>query len=116
MRNVQTSRRDSAIVAWHEVPGTWNKPAQKGRPVGYGVIRAGVRTDSNDWLRKFRTFQKEYYLKKHGAHHDEKYLWDELRRSYRTLRHGSFEERCSRHFVPGYDRVVPPGQDVVFSG
>ena len=45
---------------------------QKCRPVGYGMIRAGVRTDSNDWLRKFRTFQKEYYLKKHGAHHDEK--------------------------------------------
>ena len=38
------SRRDGAIVAWHEVPGT--PPHQKNRPVGYGVIRAGVRTDS----------------------------------------------------------------------
>ncbi|HEV3064994.1 MAG TPA: hypothetical protein VGX93_06620 [Chthoniobacterales bacterium] len=38
------SRRDGAIVAWHEVPGT--APPQKSRPVGYGVIRAGVRTDS----------------------------------------------------------------------
>jgi len=32
------SRRDGAIVAWHEVPGT--APPQKSRPVGYGVIRA----------------------------------------------------------------------------
>jgi hypothetical protein len=39
------SRRDSAIVAWHEVPGI--APPQKSRPVGYGLIRAGVRTDLN---------------------------------------------------------------------
>ena len=38
------SRRDGAIVAWHEVPGT--APPQECRPVGYGLIRAGVRTDS----------------------------------------------------------------------
>ena len=31
-------------------------------------------------------------------------------RSYRTLRDGSFEGRFPRHFVPGYDRTVPPGQ------
>ena len=30
--------------------------------------------------------------------------------SYRTLRDGSFEGRCPRHFVPGYDQPVPPGQ------
>jgi hypothetical protein len=38
---MEMSRRDGAIVAWHEVPGT--APPQKSRPVGYGVIRAGVR-------------------------------------------------------------------------
>ena len=38
------SRRDGAIVAWHEVPGTG--PPQTSRPVGYGMIGAGVRTDS----------------------------------------------------------------------
>jgi hypothetical protein len=37
----EMSRRDGAIVAWHEVPGTG--PSQKSRPVGYGVIRAGSR-------------------------------------------------------------------------
>jgi hypothetical protein len=31
-------------------------------------------------------------------------------RSYRTLRDGSFEDAFPRHFVPGYDRCVPPGQ------
>jgi hypothetical protein len=31
-------------------------------------------------------------------------------RSYRNLRDDALEGRFSRHFVPGYDRVVPPGQ------
>ncbi len=60
-----------------------------------------------------QTFPEEYlaFLEKHGAHFDEKYLWDHLRaRSYRTLRDGSFGVRCPRHFVPGYDHAVPPGQ------
>src|ERR1700723_2297755 len=48
----EMSRRDGAIVAWHEVPGT--APPQKGRPVGYGLIRAGVRTDSMIGATKFR--------------------------------------------------------------
>jgi hypothetical protein len=38
------SRRDGAIVAWHEVPG--QAPTPKSRPVGYGVIRAGFRATS----------------------------------------------------------------------
>jgi hypothetical protein len=38
------SRRDSTIVAWHEVPG--NSATQKSRPVGHGMISIGVRTDS----------------------------------------------------------------------
>jgi hypothetical protein len=38
------SRRDDVIVAWHEVPGP--APPQKSRPVGYGMIRTGVRTDT----------------------------------------------------------------------
>jgi hypothetical protein len=46
------SRRDGAIVAWHEVPGT--APPQKSRPVGYGVIRAGVCTDSMIGVTKSR--------------------------------------------------------------
>src|ERR1700722_17189742 len=87
------SRRDDVIVAirraiacswraWHEVPG--KTPPQKSRPVGYGVIRAGVRP-----------------------------FWISCARSYRTLRDGSFEGRFPRHFVPGYDRVVPAGRGIL---
>ena len=79
------SRRDGAIVAWHKVPG--KAPPQKSRPVGYGVIGAGARTQVQETVRyieqqlehhRTRTFQEEYlaFLKKHGAHFDEKYLWD----------------------------------------
>jgi hypothetical protein len=39
------------IVAWQEVPGT--APPQKSCPVGYGMIRAGVRTNSKIGGRKF---------------------------------------------------------------
>jgi hypothetical protein len=38
------------IVAWHEVPGT--APPQKNRPVGYGMIRAGV-------LHRFEVWREE---------------------------------------------------------
>jgi hypothetical protein len=40
------SRRDNAIVAWHEVPGT--APPQKSRPVGYGNSR-GCAHRFEDW-------------------------------------------------------------------
>jgi hypothetical protein len=86
------SRRDGAIVAWHEVPGA--APPRKGRPVGYGVpvsrkFRNGSITRRNTSLS--------------------------CAQSYRTLRDGSLEGRCSRPFVPGFDRVVPTGQYVLFS-
>jgi len=56
-------------------------------------------------------FQEEYlaFLKKHGTHFDEKYLWISYARSYRTLWDGSFEGRFPRHFVPDYDRCCPYG-------
>ena len=33
-----------------------------------------------------------------------------LHESYRTLRDGCFGWHGPRHFVPGYDRTVPPGR------
>ena len=54
------SRRDGAIVAWHEVPGTASP--QKSRPVGYGVIRTGVRTDSMIGVAKFRTRKLKKFM------------------------------------------------------
>ena len=133
------SRRDGAIVAWHEVPGA--APPQKSRPVGYGVIRAGVRTDSMIGVTKFRmpklkTFMLYVFwptiqflsmantfscLNIHCVFSTKERVWvlnPDLRerlwpymgaRSYRTLRDGSFEGRFPRHFVPGYDRCCPYG-------
>src|ERR1700704_1711922 len=37
-------------------------------------------------------------------------------RSYRTLRDGTFEGHFPRHFVPGYDHAVPPGQNTFSPG
>src|ERR1700730_465953 len=54
------SRRDGAIVAWHEVPGT--APPQKSRPVGYGLIRAGVRTDSMIGVTTFRIRKLKQFM------------------------------------------------------
>jgi hypothetical protein len=68
------SRRDSTIVARRFIAGlaihmirvpegrcdrslarsAWESATQKSRPVGYGVIRAGVRTDSMIGPTKFR--------------------------------------------------------------
>ena len=65
---------------------------KRARPVGYGVIRAFVQR-FDDWSdekatvhyfeqqlehHRTRIFQEGYlvFLKKHGAHFDEKYLWD----------------------------------------
>jgi hypothetical protein len=51
------------IVARHEVPGT--APPKKSRPLGYGVIPAGVRTDSMIGVTKTetrRTFRREIPL------------------------------------------------------
>jgi hypothetical protein len=39
------SRRDGAIVAWHE--SAWNNATPKSRPVGYGMIRAFVQVCRN---------------------------------------------------------------------
>ena len=47
LRNVPEGPCDRSLAR-----SAWNKPPQKGRPVGYGVIgliRAGVRTDFDDW-------------------------------------------------------------------
>jgi hypothetical protein len=69
----------------------WASANPNSRSVGYGMIRAGVGTDST-----WRPFPREY-------------LWIGYARSYRTLRDGTFEGHFPRHFVPGYDRCCPSG-------
>ncbi len=55
------------------------------------------------------------FLKKHGAHFDEKYLWDlAAPRSYRTLRDGSFEGRFPKALRARLRSVfVPTGHSEV---
>jgi hypothetical protein len=84
------SRRDSTIVARHEVPGT--APPQKSRPVGHGLIRAGMRTDS-----RIGTIS----LKKHGTLFDERPLGLGLRPIIPCPTGRSFGVGLSRHLVPG---------------
>jgi putative transposase len=74
---------------------------------GYGAFSVGISQvqETVHYIEqqlehhRTRTFQEEYlaFLKKHGVHFEEKYLWDTLGltppRSYRTLRDGSFEGR-----------------------
>jgi hypothetical protein len=72
----------------------WDSATPKDPSRGYGMIRAGVRTDSKIGGGKSRMryrlaeskwslnpFQEEYlaFLKNRDAYFDEKYLWDQLR-------------------------------------
>ena len=80
------SRRDGAIVARHEVRG--KAPPQQSRPVGYGMIRAGVHTDTMigvDEIPKTKTERP-----KKAMLYDFGLTGISCARSYRTLRDGSF--------------------------
>jgi hypothetical protein len=97
----EMSRRDGAIVAWHEVPG--KGPFRKGRPVGYGVTVFRYFAGSGKIHERRTTSGTSCVLRPIIP--------------YPTGRcFGGLEGRCPRHFVPGYGRVVPPGQNVLFSG
>src|SRR3984957_12563500 len=84
-----------------------NSATQKSRPVGYGLIRAGVRTDSMIGVTKFRIGKLR---SKHGAQVDEKYLLVFATPDH-TVPYGTVLSRDAfpRHFVPGYDRCCPYG-------
>src|SRR3984957_21133756 len=64
------------LCARSQARSAWENATQKSRPVGYGLIRAGVRTDSMIGVTKFRIGKRK---QKHGGHVDKKYLWDSLR-------------------------------------
>jgi hypothetical protein len=75
--------RSQARSAWESVP-------RKNRPVGYGMI-GHSESFVTPIIESVRT----------------------LHESDRTLRDGFFGWRCPWHFVPGYDRTVPPGRILV---
>jgi hypothetical protein len=81
----------------------WVNATPQSRPVGYGVIRAGVRADSMIGVTKFQIGRVKTFTLSVGL--------VSCARSYRTLRDGSFEGRFPRHFVRGYYHAVPPGQN-----
>jgi hypothetical protein len=57
---------DGAIVARHEVPG--KAPPRKNRPVGYGVIRAGVRAGLMIGVIKISNTKTDYLALRNTAH------------------------------------------------
>ena len=63
----------------------------KSRPVGNGVIRAGVRTDSMIGVTKFRIRKPSLRNTAHISTRNTSGI--SCARSYRTLRDGSFEGR-----------------------
>jgi hypothetical protein len=99
----------------------WEIVIQESRPVGYGLIRAGGRTDSSNRRigvtnfrnTKLRNFVRYYFylafLKKHGAHFAEEIPLGLAPPIILYPTGRFFDGRFSRHFVPGYDRCCPYG-------
>jgi hypothetical protein len=77
----------------------WVNATPKSRPVGCDWCRCARRFD--DWSDEISNATAENIYVGGGI------SWA---RSYRTLRDGSLVGRFPRHFVPGYDQPVPPGQ------
>ncbi len=87
---VLLSRRDSTMVAWHEVPDDVRCEGPFPKHLDFFC----------SYTRKFRHANTSITESKCAPRQE----------SHRTLRDGSLGWRCPRHFVPGYDRTVPPGQ------
>jgi hypothetical protein len=95
------SKRDGPIVAWHEVPET--APPQKNRSVGHDNDLAQTLSQRYFASKAAPCFLRRANHSNHriGAHTG----------ANQTVPYGTALLRwaLSRHFVPGYDRAVPPG-------
>src|ERR1700730_11008033 len=83
---------------------------------GYGAFSVGISqvrsitSSSSSHIIGLEPFKKSWPSLKNTAHISTRNTSGiSCSRSYRTLRDGSFEGRCPRHFVPGYDRCCPYG-------
>jgi hypothetical protein len=78
-------------------------PPQKSRPVGHGLIGAGMRTDSMIGVISLP--------EKNMAHLSTRNTSGRGSAPDHTVPYGTvlWGWGCSRHFVPGNDRTVPPG-------
>jgi hypothetical protein len=54
---VPEGRRDRSLAR-----SAWESATQKSRPVGYGVIRVGVRTDSMIGVTQFRKQKQKKFV------------------------------------------------------
>jgi hypothetical protein len=97
------SRRDRLIVARYEVPGKASLE-RSSRRIRYDQGAPNPRGIPD-------IFQHRFVSNLHSQfdHTESSNRCAHLHESYRTLRDGSLGWRFSRHFVPGYDRTVPPG-------
>ncbi len=108
-----SSRRDSPIVAWHEVPGK-RPPKELSRrttsilawhecPMMFEVMDRFLNTLIFSVLTS-ETSSPQYF------NHRIEVRTPARIRLYPTGRF--LEVAVSRHFVPGYDRTVPPGKKI----
>jgi hypothetical protein len=84
------------IVAWHEVPGT--APPQKSRPIGYGMIRAGVLHRFEYWREKISNAVSLSRIIGHGR-------WRIQRRYLAGMLHYS-EQQLEHHRTQNLSRRV----------
>jgi hypothetical protein len=121
------SRRDSMIVARHQVPGKRppKEPSRRVRSERALLIpevflierRSGIDVRCDGPLsctRRFLLFSHPKLLHSDAAIAESKCA--HLQESDRTLRDGSLGAAIPRHFVPGYDRTVPLGQKLFAHG
>jgi hypothetical protein len=80
----------------------WESTLRESRPVGYGVIRGG--------MRNYSTIGVNSFLKKHGSFSTRNTSGIRSAPDH-TVPYGTviLRQGYTRHFVPGYDRAVPPG-------
>ena len=88
----------------------WDSTPRKNRPVGYGMIGAAegisCRNVRRVSLGRPNTLFERFEISSFRSSNRCANPYG----SHRTLRDGLFVGACSRHFVPGYDRTVPPGR------
>jgi hypothetical protein len=92
------------IVAWHGVPGTAS--TERTRPVGYGLIGHSYPQPSQRFFWPEMCAHIVVLRKFHSNHHIGAHAGTNQTVPYGT----ALFDGGPRHFVPSYDRTVPPGQ------
>jgi hypothetical protein len=103
-RRVPEGQHDRSLArsAWESVP-------RKNRPGGYGMIRYGARLIPEVSPARMCTVFLPYRL--NGPRNGQRRIRKRHIAANHTVPYGTalLGGTVPRHFVPGYDRVVPPG-------